>query len=107
MAYDKVLELTIFARDYCKEHGKTFSCGITSNATLLTPERIEALREAGVSGYQITIDGDRETHDSIKVLANRSAYDKTLANVVWIARPMLRRPKAFRLCMARRPRWQV
>ena len=86
LAYDKVLELTIFARDYCKEHGKTFSCGITSNATLLTPERIEALREAGVSGYQITIDGDRETHDSIKVLANRSAYDKTLANVDLIAR---------------------
>lgn len=86
LAYDKVLELTTFARNYCKEHGKTFSCDITSNATLLTPERIEALREAGVNGYQITIDGDRETHDSIKVLANRSAYDKTLANVDVLAK---------------------
>lgn len=86
LAYDKVLELTTFARDYCKEHGKTFSCDITSNATLLTPERIEVLREAGVTSYQITIDGDRATHDSIKVLANRSAYDKTLANVDLIAR---------------------
>lgn len=86
LAYDKVLELTTFARDYCKELGKTFSCDITSNATLLTPERIEALREAGVNGYQITIDGDRETHDSIKVLANRSAYDKTLANVDVLAK---------------------
>lgn len=86
LAYDKVLELTTFARNYCKELGKTFSCDITSNATLLTPERIEALCEAGVNGYQITIDGDRETHDSIKVLANRSAYDKTLANVDVLAK---------------------
>lgn len=86
LSYDRVLELTTFARDYCKEHDKTFSCDITSNATLLTPERIEALREAGVTSYQITIDGDRATHDSIKVLANRSAYDKTLANVDALAK---------------------
>lgn len=86
LAYKKVLDLTIFARDYCKEHGKTFSCAITTNATLLNPKRIEALREAGVTSYQITIDGDRATHDSIKVLALKSAYDKSLANVDAIAR---------------------
>lgn len=86
LAYEKVLNLTIFARDYCKKHDKTFSCAITSNATLLNSERIEALRNAGVTSYQITIDGDRTTHDSIKKLVNCSAYDKTISNVDAIAR---------------------
>lgn len=86
LCYDKIVELTTFARDYCKKKDKAFSCNITSNATLLNPLRIEALRQAGVTGYQITIDGNRETHNSIKVLANQSAYDKTLANVNIIAK---------------------
>ena len=86
LAYDKVLELTSFARDFCHKNGKKFSCGITTNGTLLTPSRIEALREAGVGHYQITIDGDRETHNSIKQLGNGIAYDTTLSNINLIAK---------------------
>lgn len=86
MAYDKVLELTLFARDYCREIGKDFSSAITTNGTLLTPSRIEALREAGVANYQITIDGDRDTHNSVKQLGNNLAYDTTLKNINLIAK---------------------
>lgn len=86
MAYDKVLELTLFARDYCLEHGKSFSCGITTNGTLLSPSRIEALHKAGVNNYQITIDGDRETHNSVKKLGNELAYETTVNNINLIAR---------------------
>ena len=86
LAYDRVIDLTLFARDYAKENGKTFSSAITTNGTLLTPERIEALRDAGVVNYQITIDGDRPTHNSVKKLGTISAYDRTLENINLIAR---------------------
>lgn len=86
MAYDKVLELTLFARDYCRKQGKSFTSGITTNGTLLTPARIEALRDAGVGHYQITIDGDRETHNSVKHFGNGLAYDTTISNINQIAR---------------------
>lgn len=86
LAYDRVIDLTLFARDYAKEKGKTFSSAITTNGTLLTPERIEALRDAGVVNYQITIDGDRPTHNSVKKLGTISAYDRTLENINLIAR---------------------
>lgn len=86
LAYDKVLELTLFARDLCRETGKQFSSAITTNGTLLTSPRIEALRDAGVIHYQITIDGDRETHNSVKQLGNGLAYDTTLRNINLIAR---------------------
>ena len=86
LAYDKIIDLTVFARDYAKEKGKTFSSAITTNGTLLNPERIEELRCAGVTSYQITIDGDRPTHNSVKRLGKISAYDRTLENINLIAR---------------------
>lgn len=86
LAYDVVLELTNFARQEAEKHGKTFDCDITSNSTLLTPERIEELRKAGVVSYQITIDGTKDVHDKIKVLGKRSAFETALANINRIAK---------------------
>lgn len=86
LAYDKLLELTVFARDLTNELGKSFSSSITTNGTLLNPERIESLREAGIGHYQITLDGDIKMHNSIKKLGRISAYDRTLDNINLIAR---------------------
>lgn len=85
LTYDKVLDLTLFSRDLTHELGKTFSSSITTNGTLLTPERIESLRQAGIGHYQITIDGDRKMHNSVKELGMISAYDRTLDNINLIA----------------------
>lgn len=81
LGYDIILDVTSFASGLAKKQGKSFTCDITTNATLLNRERIEALHQAGVTNYQITIDGDRETHNSIKSLAGASAYDKAIENV--------------------------
>ena len=86
MSYQRVLDLTQYARDACAKAGKHFSCGITTNSTLLTPERIEALREAGVTHYQITIDGKREVHNRVKQLGKLSAFDVAIRNINHIAR---------------------
>ncbi|MBD5317463.1 MAG: radical SAM protein [Bacteroides sp.] len=85
LGYGIVKSLTEYGRDICKELNKHFTAGITTNSTLLTPERIEELREAGVTDYQITIDGKRDVHDKIKVLGKKSAYDTTLNNINMIA----------------------
>lgn len=89
MAYDALLKFTLRMKTLCERLGKHFSCGITTNATLLTPERIEALRAAGVTFYQITIDGDREGHDRVKVLGQISAFDRTMENIAHLARHTL------------------
>lgn len=79
--YNKLLELTLFARDEALKRGKQFHCSITTNGTLLNSKKIEELKEAGVTSYQITIDGTREMHDSIKKIPNKSAYDITMSNI--------------------------
>lgn len=84
--YDKVLDLNLYVKHLCEENGKTFSANITTNSTLLTPERVDRLRESGVDHYQISIDGPKRIHDTVKVLPNRSAFDHALAIVDHIAR---------------------
>lgn len=45
-----------------RDHG--MSCGITTGARNLTPERIERAVAAGVNGISVSIDGLRDTHDA-------------------------------------------
>lgn len=85
MGYDKIIDISSFAKRECTDAGKQFICEITTNGTLLTKNRIEELRNVGISSYQITIDGDKDTHDSVKVLSNGSAFDKTLEMINIIA----------------------
>ncbi|MDE7496850.1 MAG: radical SAM protein [Muribaculaceae bacterium] len=85
IAYDTLLELTKFAQSMAQDNNIRFSSSITTNGTLLTSKRIKELREAGVKHYQITIDGDPETHDSVKELKGASAYAMTMTHVNEIA----------------------
>lgn len=86
LAYDRIVEISEWAINLCDKLNKEYYATITTNATLLTKERIEKLRELKVVQYQITIDGDRLTHNSIKVLGQNSAFDVSLANISEIAR---------------------
>lgn len=81
LAYDRVVEISRWAKNLAEELGKGFGAVITTNGTLLNRQRVEELRDAGINYYQITIDGDRETHNNIKVLGKDSAYDRTLRNI--------------------------
>lgn len=74
LGYDIILDITDYTRQLTSKAGKSFICDITTNGTLLNKERIEALLDVGVTTYQITIDGDKKTHDTIKVLNNESAF---------------------------------
>lgn len=87
MAYDRVVSITRYAQKACSDHNIAFRAHITTNSTLLTPGRIDELIEAGVTGFQITIDGDQATHDSIKKLPHhKSAYETALRNIDYLAR---------------------
>lgn len=55
---------------------------IVTNGVLLTPERAAGLYAAGLRRVQITFDGDRETHDRVRVTRNgRPTYGDIIGNV--------------------------
>lgn len=87
MAYDRLLEITQFAQKTAADLNKVFSASITTNGTLLTRERIDALEDAGITSYQISIDGNRKAHNKVKVLPDgASAFDRALENIDYLAR---------------------
>ncbi len=54
-----------------------------TNAVLLTPKLATRLAEAGLRRAQITFDGGKDDHDSIRVTRNgRGTYDTILRNVI-------------------------
>lgn len=84
LAYDRVVEISRWAKNLAEELGKGFGAVITTNGTLLNRKRVEELRDAGINYYQITIDGNRETHNNVKILGKDSAYDRTIENIGYI-----------------------
>ncbi|HET9623658.1 MAG TPA: radical SAM protein [Kofleriaceae bacterium] len=67
MCPDLVLRFSRQAFRRLADRGMPYTAGVTTNAHYLTPELFEQLLDAGVSSYQITIDGDRELHDRQRV----------------------------------------
>jgi uncharacterized protein len=72
------LELLTRAADY-----HLASAGMISNATLLTPELAKSLSDAGLRFVQVTFDGDKPEHDTIRVRrSDGGTFDAIVANMV-------------------------
>ena len=63
--------------EHAREAG--FHWGMTSNATLVTPEIARRLAETGMGTISVSIDGLRETHDALRGLVG--AYDRAMAGI--------------------------
>jgi len=61
-------------------HRKGITTSILTNGTLLTLERAKKIYDLGVKRLQISIDGEKETHNKIR--QNSFAYDKALEGIV-------------------------
>ena len=66
----------------CDENQIAYSAGIVTNGYLLTLETYNILKECRVTGMQITIDGDEETHNQRRPLAGgQPTYQKIMSNL--------------------------
>jgi len=63
--------------NYAKDLGYTW--GMTSNATLITPEIAHELREAGMATISVSIDGTEETHDALR--GRKGAYAAAMRGI--------------------------
>ena len=60
-------------------HAQGFRWGMTSNATLITPEVAKRLAEVGMGTISVSIDGLRDTHDRLRGLAG--GYDRAMRGI--------------------------
>lgn len=69
------------------ENRQEFSYGVLSNGSFLDEELIGLLKETEVSFVQLSIDGDRQTHDYLRVPGD---YDRVLATAERLERAGIR-----------------
>lgn len=67
------------------ECGITFSNSITTNGFLLNPSMIKKCVEINLNHYQITLDGNRDTHNKIRNQKGEPSFDKILHNTILLA----------------------
>lgn len=82
MGKDSIFRLSDNLIAYCDKKGISYSAGIVSNAWFLNGEMAAQLYTRRVKWVQVTIDGDRETHDKMRPLTSGGrTFDRILDNI--------------------------
>ena len=84
LADDVIKEIMNFIKcSIPKKQNSVISSGMTTNASLLTLQKLNELVELGVNQFQITFDGDKEQHDKLRVTTAKSGtFDLIWKNVM-------------------------
>jgi uncharacterized protein len=79
---DIVLRLSQRAFEVTAGRGLPYAASVATNGSLLSPGLFAELIDAGIVGYQITIDGPQHIHDSQRVTAGgKSTFAKIVKNL--------------------------
>ena len=69
-----------------RARGVEMRVSVITNGLLLTPEVVDRLEPFGLSGFKITLDGDRETHDRARPLrGGQGTFDRIVENIRRVA----------------------
>ncbi len=80
LAFDIVDDIMKYARKCADVSGLTLTSGMTTNASLFTKTKQEELIRLGVTKFQITLDGDTELHNSLRVTRNNTSTFNIIYN---------------------------
>lgn len=82
MGKDSIFRLSDLLIAYCDKNGISYGAGMVSNAWFLNGEMATQLYTRRVKWVQVTIDGDRETHDKMRPLTSgHGTFDRILDNI--------------------------
>ncbi len=87
MSFDIVLYIMSELKKICTENRVVLMAAMTSNGSLITPERLVKLLNVGVSLYQISVDGTEIIHNKqrpFKENPNNDSYQCIMANLLSI-----------------------
>ncbi len=80
--YNVVEPILEAAIEYTQDKGVNFFTGFTTNGFLINNKMLKRFKHYGVHHFQITLDGNRETHDTIRFVSKkRGSYDKIIRSI--------------------------
>lgn len=77
-----IYPLSLYIKQCTKQQHVQFSNSITTNGFLLTKDMIEKCKNIGLKNFQITLDGNKESHDKIRHQKGRPSFDKIIENCI-------------------------
>ncbi|HCY74416.1 MAG TPA: hypothetical protein DHV28_00710 [Ignavibacteriales bacterium] len=97
LSYKTVMkELAVAAKNICDQNGVSFQSDITTNGYLIKPDMIPFFKEINMQSFQITLDGEKDIHNKIRIHRNKDfSYDKIVKNICLLATEL--RPKNLAL----------
>lgn len=85
-ALDVVLDISHYAKSNLERSGGTYHFGMTTNGYLLNSPRFESLIEAGVRGFQISLDGPEDVHNRTRLRADGgNTFERIWNNLLQMA----------------------
>ncbi|MED1721160.1 radical SAM/SPASM domain-containing protein [Brevibacillus parabrevis] len=85
VAYDVIKHLSKRIVSICNEKNIRYSANMTTNAYMLTLDKVKELYEMGVTRYQITLDGPEEYHNQKRVLyGGQGTFQRIMDNLLAI-----------------------
>lgn len=80
LAYENIVNFTKEVQSLNEKYKVKLYCGITTNGYKLDYKSFNTLVESGVTNYQVTFDGDKENHDSLRFLSDGTGTFDTILN---------------------------
>jgi uncharacterized protein len=83
LAKDTIINLTSRFQQFCKEIGAKYTASVTTNGFFLDRSFQERLPLLDIKHVQVTFDGDKPEHDSLRIQRNgQGSFDQIFANVL-------------------------
>lgn len=81
-----IIDISLWVKELCKRYLVNYIGDITTNGYSLDEKTFNELILSGVTTYQITIDGDNETHDKLRPTINgKPTFNKIINNLIMMA----------------------
>lgn len=77
-----IYPLSIYIQQCSERRYAKFSNSITTNGFLLTKDIIEKCKDIKLNNFQVTLDGNKESHDKIRHQHGEPSFDKILQNCI-------------------------
>lgn len=85
-----LIDVTRWANELCAKNGTRYAANITTNGYSLDEKTFTTLFENGITEYQITLDGDKSTHDKLRPTINgKGTFEKIWENIQAMSRTPL------------------
>mgnify|MGYP000852071854 FL=1 len=77
-----IYPISLFAKERCEKNNIGFSTNATTNGFLIVKDKLRLLRDINMSHFQITLDGNRNTHNKVRNQNGRPSFDRIINNII-------------------------